>query len=133
MIQAYNPDHFYNLTSYFNKKREVKVFLDQNKKMLHIIQGKKECFTQYISLKNVTFNVNQQGRKKVIETQKKNLHAWVKGFLCHPVEFNHLDKISFVWYNPYETDQFMIGEKPVYSSNFADLCSDMRPYIMVYE
>lgn len=50
------------------------------------------------------FIVNERGRQRVIKEKRKNVHAFVKGYLSHPLK----DKrhINSVTYNPYKSDCF---------------------------
>jgi hypothetical protein len=53
------------------------------------------------------FHVDVKGREKVIKEQRKNVHAFVKGYLQ---EFCHLDtngKEVEVTYNPYKYETFV--------------------------
>ena len=69
-------------------------------------------------LKNVTFAVQPAGREKVRREKKKNVHAFVRG------ELDVLDPADFttpVYYNPYQVDNFMVGEKEIFSAPAAIL------------
>ena len=97
--------------------------------------------TDYITLKLAKFVVGQKGREKVLTEKKKNVHAYVRGFLCRSVEIdNNLDG-SESWegitYNPYKGDSFVkkIGNEKIKSADFVDMYvedgSPLEPVIAV--
>ena len=57
-------------------------------------------------LKNVTFRVLKRGRERVITERKKNVHAFICGFV---VDFNetHALKGEQITYNPYKYSTFV--------------------------
>jgi len=71
--------------------------------------------TRIIYLRNVDFLVNERLRQKVIATHSKNVHAFVRGYVCTPAEFYEVNSGGFgegVAYNPYKTAHFMSQDKP---------------------
>ena len=52
--------------------------------------------------------------EKLIE-QKKNVHAFVRGYLCSPREADYTPAFSwdYVKYNPYKSDSFVSDNSPV--------------------
>ncbi len=79
---------------------------------------------KFIVLENAIFQVNQNGRLKVLAEQQKNVHAGVNGNLklvgyeaiCH---FHaHKSFWQEVYYNPYKTTSFVLRESntPIYEA-----------------
>lgn len=76
-----------------------------------------------VVLDECTFTVQQGGRKKVIRTQQKNVHAWVTGdkpqVAMHPLDFNiDISTMREVSYNPYKHGYFyrVKDNRPIYSA-----------------
>lgn len=65
-----------------------------------------------IKLKNAKFKVNQGGRKKVLESKQKNVHAVIEGEL---VDTQSTVSGSKIIYDPYKTSHFMLpsGKKVI--------------------
>lgn len=55
--------------------------------------------SQHISVRDVCFNVNENGRQRVIKERRKNVHATIKGFIVEN-EINPPVNVS-IRYNPY--------------------------------
>lgn len=72
-----------------------------------------------IILKDCRFHVQPAGRAKVLAEKKKNVHAYISGFLSNAAECNgQLDKRhTVVRYNPYEMAGFQDGD-----GNIVDRC-----------
>ena len=82
-----------------------------------------------ILIKNVNFTVYKKGQEKVRRTRQKAVHAYVVGeFLGE--ETNLRDDLTQVFYNPYETDDFVELEtmKPIQQSSIC-LCLNNRCYV----
>lgn len=67
-------------------KRRVEVYRNLTKPGAQVWysvrqDGKVVGHTRGIHLKDCYFVVNQAGRRRVVETGHKNVHAWVKGFI----------------------------------------------------
>ena len=76
------------------------------------------------------FIVQPAGRAKVLREKKKNVHAFIRGYLWEDKHHDTLAKLDqkncFIWddihYNPYKADTFVdFAGEPVYSASFADL------------
>lgn len=84
-------------------------------------------YAEAIGLHSVRFAVQPAGRAKVIETKRKNVHAFVRGYLvsASPVppgelEVERLQYNGFfqVTYNPYKYESFVTvsDHKPIYEA-----------------
>ena len=101
--------------------------------------GKLAFHANNILIKNAKFTVNEKARQRVVLSQRKEVHAGVKGEIevdpqiilkvlggaCHPVA---------AYYNPYEVDCFVVGVRPIVTAPWVYLTSECnRPKLMLYE
>jgi len=103
-------------------KRKVFVYKNLHQNCWSIRQdGLVKAHTTEVNLWDCTFKVNAKGRQKVLDEQRKNVHAGINGYidefdldLPNPVE---------VTYNPYKYDSFVdkATESPIYSVGNAKL------------
>lgn len=72
-------------------------------------------YSHFLYLEDAKFIVKQSGRKKVLETKVKNVHAYIEAELILPQPaFVKIDKSEKVRYNPYLFDSFVNqNEQPV--------------------
>ena len=63
-----------------------------------------------IVLKNGFFDVNQAGRNRVIREKKKNVHAYVKGFIVSINTVWENEQKRLVTYNPYNNEHFIFRD-----------------------
>ena len=88
---------------------QVRIYWNLHKKMFSVVDketNKVVYHTQDILLKNCRFIVRQGGRKKVLETKRKNVHAFVEGTVTGLLTKDHMDFYA-VSYNPYRYDSFV--------------------------
>lgn len=78
----------------------------------------------YLRLSDVEFRVRQGGKQKVRNEQRKNVHAFVIGYLDDYCEFPCDDipepeSNEVITYNPYKYDTFVVKstEEPIYNAN----------------
>lgn len=78
----------------------------------------------YLRLSDVEFRVRQGGKQKVRDEQRKNVHAFVIGYLDDYCEFPcdnipNPESNEVVTYNPYKHESFVIKntEEPIYRAN----------------
>lgn len=108
------------------KGQKVRVYVNLHKGgRFSIVDAKSGLvcgYTENCLLSEATFFVSQSGRKKVMEQQKKFVHAWVKGIyeddsIEQPLLIN-----APVVYNPYKHESFCDQKgNPVYNSTLAYL------------
>ena len=99
---------------------KVKVYFNLRKKCFSVQhKGLVVAHTDKISLKDVVFSVSEAGRQRVLREKRKNVHAYVIGFID---KFQPL-KGSEITYNPYKWANFVKkrGKKPVFQARFAQL------------
>lgn len=104
--------------------KKVRVYFNLHKKVFSVQDRKTGLVIAHVNnlcLEDVKYNVRQGGREKVIREKKKNVHAFIEGTVCLPIEANL--GAEPVTYNPYKYDSFIIraSEKPIYSSKNAYL------------
>lgn len=107
--------------------RVVEVYYNTHRGRLSVRDAKtKKVFAHslLVALKDVTFTVQPAGRDKVRRTNRKNVHAWVRGtvmpywealgydswddWLCaYPRTRHHGPRVT---YNPYKYDSFVVSE-----------------------
>ena len=70
-------------------------------------------------LLNPIFRVQKAGRLKVIQTKRKNVHAYVKGWMCLESDFENWIRCRGISYNPYNYETFVFTDnaEPVHDLN----------------
>jgi len=126
MISFYDDPkcHFLNLCDHLDTDKRVQVYRNLHTGTWSVRQGGiVKLHTDYICLKGVQYRVGQKGRERVIREQKKNVHAYVSGFICSTHEINGTDlKAKGVRYNPYKYSTFVNSDdEPIYNSKFVDM------------
>jgi len=81
-----------------------------------------------VIIRDASFVVNENQRQKVIEQERKNVHAFVRGHISGAGEWdeeNHSDSVP-VTYNPYECANFVHKEtgEPIESAELVLLNED---------
>lgn len=85
--------------------------------------------TSYICLQDVNFVVQPAGREKVLREQKKNVHAFVKGYMISARTMNRRNRdiewtMDAITYNPYKHPHFTCGEWEVIHAELVDMDID---------
>ena len=104
-----------------NKK--IEVYFNLHKKTWSVRQsGRVVGHTDYIQVKNPQFVVSQKGNERVRREQKKNVHAFVRGYVTGSLPYIPRQK-KFVSYNPYKNTSFVVRntDDSICSSPFAAL------------
>jgi len=70
--------------------------------------GRVIAHTKAVDIKDAKFVVRQAGRRKVLQEKKKNVHAFVRGYLA-PMGFPlaEIGQHGYATYNPYKYDSFV--------------------------
>lgn len=82
-----------------------------------------------VLLANVTFKVNDGGRERVIKEQKKNVHAFIVGYILN---VNHTPMSLLkraITYNPYKYNYFYFKDdhsKAILNSNNLVYCDSKK-------
>jgi 1,2-phenylacetyl-CoA epoxidase PaaB subunit len=82
--------------------------------------GLVKAHTEEVRMWDCAFQVNAKGRQKVLDEQRKNVHAGIKGYIDNDQQVPSGVEVT---YNPYKYDSFVdkATELPIYSSQFTTL------------
>ena len=104
-----------------NKK--IDVYFNLHKKTWSVRQsGKVVQHTNFIQIREPQYVVSQKGNERVRREKKKNVHAFVRGYVEDRLPV-FPSKNTFVTYNPYKNDSFVERntKEPICSSPYAAL------------
>ena len=88
--------------------RKVDVYFNLHKKTWSVRQaGKVVGHTDQIHIKNAQYVVSQKGNERVRREKKKNVHAFVRGYV-DKLPYMMADDIKLVSYNPYKNSSFVV-------------------------
>jgi hypothetical protein len=97
--------------SLINPQKPIRCYRNLNRKFgkekgfWSVKQGVVRFHCTQIFLKNVTFPVNERVRLEVVRDKKKQVHAYVEGFITdRPTYYDGYEAIT---YNPYENKKFV--------------------------
>lgn len=99
-----------------NPHKPVLIYRNLRTKAYSISQGRVRFHAHNISLYNVTFIVRESVRQRVCQNKRKEVHAFIKGYLCSRAEPTD----NLIYYNPYKTNKFLCNGEPIDS---AELCN----------
>lgn len=115
-------DSYSEQCSLLNPEKTVRCYRNLHTGLWSVKQDRVAFHTNIIYLKNVKFLVNESRRQKVILEKRKNVHAFVSGYLSTPQKFYSVDHGGFgygVMYNPYKFAHFMCND---HSCDTAQVC-----------
>jgi hypothetical protein len=131
---------FERISELVDPNKPVEVYRNLHKKCWSVRQrGKVKLHTDYICLCHAEFKVLQKGRERVLKEKRKNVHAFVKGFLVNPAVINVIDdNDNPVWtdvtYNPYICGSFVTGSgREIQFADYVDMCIGVSNPVMVIE
>jgi len=104
---------------------KVEVYYNLHRHLFSIRhKGKVIGHRRHVSLTDVKFAVQPAGRKKVLETGQKNVHAFVRGELVDYQNICHLDMPKQVTYNPHKYESFVNkkDKSPIKSAGITFMC-----------
>ena len=125
---------------------KVEVYKNLRKQCYSIRQkGKVIGYANVLAMSNVDFVVQKGGRKRVLESGQKNVHAFLRGFIyvcdsdkskfdlsynlqssiydsfhSHPMDWLDFN------YNPFKSDKFTINDQPIHYAEIAYMDSRIR-------
>jgi len=131
-IKEWDKEWFAAMEDVIDIHKPVEVYRNLHKKCWSVRQGGKvKVHTSYICLQDVKFVVQPAGREKVLREQKKNVHAFVKGYLIsHKTINDGWRGLSIAWtmdvvtYNPYKHPYFTCGEFEAVRAELVDMDID---------
>ena len=137
-IGEWNKEWFAEMETVIDIHKPIEVYRNLHKKCWSVRQGGKvKVHTSYICLQAAEFVVQPAGREKVLREQKKNVHAFVKGYLISARTINRLNKdiewtMDAVTYNPYKHPHFTCGEFEAVRAELVDMDIDADDPVMGY-
>ena len=129
-IGEWNKEWFAAMETVIDIHKPIEVYRNLHKNCWSVRQGGKvKVHTSYICLQDVKFIVQPAGREKVLKEKKKNVHAFVKGYLISAKTANRLNKDiqrmpHAVTYNPYKHPHFTCGEFEAVRAELVDMDID---------
>ncbi|MDB2481692.1 hypothetical protein N9W84_00835 [bacterium] len=93
----------------------VKVYFNLHKKLFSVValegedKGRVINHVSSIDLSMPIFRVQKAGRERVLKEKKKNVHAYVMGYICDLKSDTEIENIEWVkaTYNPYKYSSFV--------------------------
>jgi hypothetical protein len=130
--------HSKDIAQHIDPAQQVRVYRNLHKNCFSVKQdGLVRCHADNVTLENVKFIVSKAGQRRVRDEKKKNVHAFIEGYVVGTREAdNYVDgewsdqeiengftNWQRAYYNPYECDGFMNTETgQVYEeAKYADL------------
>ena len=103
--------------------RKIEVYRNLHKKCWSVRQdGLVKFHCKRVNLRDCQMVVQPAGRAKVIREKKKNVHAFVRGYLCGEERVIQAFCWDDIYYNPYKTDTFVDFQgQSVLRADFVDL------------
>ena len=90
-------------------KKKIEVYFNLHKKTWSVRQsGKVVLHTNYIQVKDPQYVVRQGGNERVRREKKKNVHAFVRGYITEELPLMPR-RLQFVSYNPYKNNSFVVS------------------------
>ena len=128
-----------DIVQHINPTKKVRVYRNLHRGCVSVKQGGiVRCWTNNIVLKDCKFIISKAGQKRVRDEGKKNVHAFVEGYLADVRKAD--EQAGFTWtesyYNPYRTDTFQDKEtgKSISSAKYVDVwCDKDISSIMAHE
>lgn len=71
----------------------------------------------FIPLIQCTLHVSTSGRDRVRDTKRKNVHAWIDGYVSAQDNFQDINVLDVLVYNPYRDDTFMFHGQPAQTAH----------------
>jgi hypothetical protein len=132
MFKFGTRDHYESMVNAIDPELPVEIYRNLHKNCWSVRQrGKVKFHTDYICVKDAELKVSQKGRERVLREKRKNVHAFIKGYICTAGSINAaVDDAEWtdINYNPYKYDSFVDAEEnPVQTARYVDMMID--PYI----
>ena len=129
------------VTNFIDASKKVRVYRNLHKDCFSVKQdGLVRCHTDHVTLRNCKFIVSKAGQKRVRDEGRKNVHAFVEGYVCATRKADNIvdgqKSEEQIWsgesswqkayYNPYTCDTFInqYDGSPLETAEFADLYVD---------
>ena len=115
---------------------QSEVYYNLRKKLFSIrIKGKVKNHTNNVVIHNPKFVVQQGGRKRVLKTKQKNVHAFVRGTYVGNIGIDFDHSLRKAYYNPYYSSTFIdaVLGTPIHEAEYAWLSNDSGKPIIWYK
>ena len=128
----------FQIAQHIDPTKKVRVYRNLHRDCYSVKQGGiVRCHAENVTLRSCQFIVSKAGQRRVRDEQKKNVHAFVEGYVVdtratdQKVDGHLTDqqiengetRWKQVYYNPYTCDTFIWGydASPIENSDYADL------------
>ena len=118
---------FEKVCKLINQNKPVDVYRNLHNDCWSVRQNARVvCHVDYITLRDCKYIVQPAGRRRVLIERRKNVHAFVRGYVCSPRDSDWTPPFSwdYVKYNPYKAGSFYFDHEPdhyIHESKYADL------------
>lgn len=116
--------------------QKVRVYFNLHNRLFSIMHGGRVvAHVPEVKLMNVKFKVSEAGRQRVLQNQRKNVHAFVEGTFDHLPKGDHELLPEGVTYNPYKYETFIRtkDKSPILQAKAAVLVNIPYPMVTVEE
>lgn len=101
--------------------QRVRVYFNLHKGCLSVMDKRTRrviAHADAINLVNVNFVVSKAGLKKVRDTKRKRVIAFVEGDYTHGNGWKVIDNPDWqtAYFNPYKVDTFVVGDQPIHET-----------------
>lgn len=108
-----------------NFDEKVQVYFNSDIKQWSIRQGKVKVHCEYVCLRDAEFKVSQRGRERVLKNKRKNIHAFITGYIVREpakIPYNIDQPWDAVSYNPYQNQSFILANgSPIHAAAYVDM------------
>ena len=125
--------------NHIDPTKKVRVYRNLHKDCVSVKQGIVKCHANNVVLKDCKFIVSQAGQRRVRDENKKNVHAFIEGYVVSASKANELLDFGWetVYYNPYETDHWQLAQVPydeyVDTAEYCDVwCDDVCGDVLAF-
>lgn len=96
------------VVEHVNVWKPVQVYWNVHTKCFSVRQQFVRCHATEVVLRDAEFVVNEKGRQRVLREKRKNVHAFVKGFV-EPCRSQFTEEAhDLATYNPYKHTSFVL-------------------------
>ncbi len=114
------------ILKYIDPTRPIRCYRNLHNNCISIKQqGIVRCHADRVSLEICRFIISKSGQLRVRKEKKKNVHAYIQGFVFDPTWPDAPEPVDWrtAYYNPYTTDYWKDSEsgKPLTSANIVSV------------
>ena len=126
--------------AHIDRAKTVRVYRNLHKNCVSVKQdGIVRCHATNVVLKDCKFIVSEAGQRRVRNEGKKNVHAFIEGYVVSASR--SLELLDFGWetvyYNPYTTEHWQLSQVPydeyVDTAEYVDVwCDDVCGDVLAF-